>query len=143
MMFDSLVLGAGLPPGVPSTAQGTRVVSFRDDLEGVAGLFTIELRDDRVASFDFSAVGEFEELARVYDRVERALRARHGEPSWCPPREDEQRHVPLFEEGLPCDRYWRLRSVEWAEPRVDLLLYERWPADVELTLRARADAVNQ
>jgi hypothetical protein len=145
MLLDALWLTLPVPAAVVETAQasGSGAMCYGSQEEllgGTRARWSFATRDGRVVSIGLFAAGTFEELASLYDDLAARLRARHGQPSDAPANDDEQRNVPLYEEGLPDDRYWRLRSIAWrsSDAAASLSLCVTWPANLELRLSAES-----
>lgn len=143
MLLDALFLGEPVPDAVAAAASQRRVgpmlhFATTEWVEGGLGRWTFAVKDHRLVSLSLHVDGEFAALAALYQAIAVTLRARHGPPTSTPPDDDEARHVSLLAEGLPDDRYTRLRSMEWdgRPDRVWLSLYLTWPANLELRLSA-------
>jgi hypothetical protein len=142
MLLDAFVLGEavsdeGLRRATRRDSQGQTNLSLSETSPARNTHWTLVLRAERITSVNLFASGPFDDLARDYDQIDRLLRARYGSPTNAPPTDDEQRHVPLLAEGLPCDRYWMLRTMDWTLPsvRAALSLSKAWPDSIELVLR--------
>lgn len=138
MLLDSIVLGDRLPEDLMRKARRAgESLHVAEERGAVSTRWELTLREERVVKVVLGCSGPWDELAAEYDGIVQIFTARHGAPSSAPRDDDDQRHVDLPAEGLPCDRYWILRSRQWVGPvRASAYLSKVWPASLELTASA-------
>jgi hypothetical protein len=138
MRLDSIVIGERVPEDFGRNARRVEEgLQLAEERGALSARWELTLREERVVKVALSCFGPWEELAAEYEGIVEIFATRHGAPSRAPPDEDDQRHVDLPPEGLPGDRYWILRSRQWAGPiRASAYLCKVWPASLELTASA-------